>query len=137
MDVKSVWEGFKRFAYTWVGGLIMREKANGQLAVSLSRTTFAGIVVYLFTFWNAWKPAKVDMGAIGETLKGLDFTKVADPAQLQGLVAEAVSAAVATLPPPESLPPGLMEVFYTVAGIAFGTQISDAIKNRGAGGPPV
>ena len=52
-------------------------------------------------------------------------------------MAEAVSAAVATLPPPESLPPGLMEVFYTVAGIAFGTQISDAIKNRGAGGPPV
>ena len=33
--------------------------------------------------------------------------------------------------PPAELPPGLMEVFYTMTGYVFGTKIVDAVKGKG------
>jgi hypothetical protein len=118
----NLWDGFKDWSYRWVGALFMREKKDGKLAVSLDRVTFVGLLAYLCSFWNAWKPQKPDMEAIGEALLKVELPAGASPQAFAEMAGATVAEVLATLPPPDSLPPYLMEVFYVVAAAAFGTK---------------
>ena len=93
--MSKFWSDTKAWTYKYVGGLVMEEKKDGTLAISLGRVSFVAVLCWMMAYWNSWDPAIVPEGT------------------------ELVT-----------LPPGLLEVFYTLAAYIFGTKLSTAIKAK-------
>ena len=124
----KVWFGIKKWAYKWVGGLVLEPKKDGELVISLGRTSFLLVLGYLFNFWSKW-------GAT-QTVSLEELTKAIEAVgKLQGsptAIAEAILAAV-PVPDLAVLPPGLMQVFLICAGWVGLTKATEVVKKKYGG----
>ncbi len=107
--LSSWWSYFKLWTYKYIGGLVMEEKKDGQLSVSLGRVSFVAVLLKIMTYWGDW--AATAVGTAGDTVE----------------TGEMVEAVVS------SMPPGMIEVFYVLATYNFGTKISGALKSKWSG----
>ena len=95
------WSYFKLWTYKYIGGLVMEEKKDGQLSVSLGRVSFVAVLMWIMSYWREWAATAAEaVGVPGES-----------------------AVAVVTI-----MPPGMMEVFYALASYNFGTKLAGAVK---------
>ena len=100
------WSDLKLWTYKYIGGLVMEEKKDGHLSVSLGRVSFVATLLWIMSFWKEWSTTALEAtGAPGET-------------------------AIAVI---STMPPGMMEVFYALASYNFGTKVAGAVKAWKAG----
>lgn len=124
----SIWSGVKKWAYKWVGGIFLEEKKDGTLAVSLGRVSFVGVLGYMVSIWEKWKPVRIDPKELVEALKAAGDLS-------QDTIGQAIVAATHGAPDLSSMPAGLMEVFYVLAGYILGGKALGALKEKW--NPPV
>lgn len=117
---ETAWDHVKKFSYKWLGGLILEEKKNGELTVSLGRTllmaTMAGMAGI---WWSNFQSVSIDPV---EVLKALPSAENAE-----GVATAVVAAMHGT---PKALPSGMMEVFYALSAYVFGTKVTGALKQK-------
>ncbi len=124
----KLWYDIKKWAYKWVGGLVLEPKKDGELVISLGRTSFLMVLGYLFNFWSKWWDTQTVN--LEELAKAIEVS-----GKLRGsptAIAEAILASV-PMPDPAVLPPGLMEVFMICAGWVGLTKAAKVVKKKYGG----
>jgi hypothetical protein len=122
-----MWQSIKAWAYKWIGGLFLEDKGGAQV-ISLGRVTFLIVFGWMLTFWTRWYlAAPLDAAALAAaTLALLPL----DQSLLPTDVANACRDAIASLTASRELPPGILEVFWTLTAYVFGGKVTDALKTK-------
>ena len=79
--IKGWWSAAKLWTYKYVGGLVMEEKKDGHLAVSLGRVSFVVVLLWIMSFWGEWAAVATEAAGVGEAAKELNGPAIAAPAE--------------------------------------------------------
>lgn len=119
------WEGFKWWAYKYLGGLFLEEK-DGHRVISIGRCMLIAVLAWMFYFWSSWHAyGVVTAEQLAQVvLDNLPKDMAVDEYHIEFAAKQVIDSM------PQASPPLLETAFLTSCGYVFGSKVAGVINRR-------